>query len=254
MTTYIFRMDDISPVMNWNSFFALLQLFSKHNVKPLLGIIPDNQDKRLSREPYRPNFWKTMRQLVADNLVDIAQHGYQHLLRPRYTQQIPKYLMPTRPFSEFAGDPLHIQVDKIRRGQRILLDEGLSTTYWMAPNHSLDRVTLRALWLLGFSTATDGIALHPFFDEGILFIPQQTWRPRWSPGGVQTICLHSDSITVSEIRRLRHFLRRPHIIERFSSIASLGDTFKTREVTNAVFRTPYKLARYAKTLKAPASQ
>jgi predicted deacetylase len=248
-TTYIFRLDDVSPVMNWNKFWALVQLFSKHGVKPLLGVIPDNQDPRLSIEPYRHSFWQTIRQLVTDDLVDIAQHGYQHILQPRYTQRTPLYLMPNRPYSEFVGEPLEIQLDKIYRGKQILAQEGLETSYWMAPNHSLDRTTLRALRIAGFRAATDGIALHPFIDEGILFIPQQTWKPRWTPGGIQTVCLHSDFITVQEIKRLRLFLRRPRIVGRFSSLANQAQNYKDSSFGNTLFRAQYGLLRHSRNLK-----
>lgn len=242
-TTYIFRMDDISPTMDWNRFDALLRLFIANEVKPLLGIIPDNQDPRLAIDTPRSSFWETMRKLSGKNLVDIAQHGYQHILEPRYTAQLPSYLCPRRPYSEFAGDPLEIQVEKILRGKRILLDEGLDTTYWMAPNHSLDATTLEALRLTGFEAATDGIALYPFTDNTITFVPQQTWRPRWTPGGIQTICLHSDNITIEDIRRIRHFLRGPHHITRFSSVTSALPRNARTAIRNKAFQFSYRLAR-----------
>lgn len=245
-TTYIFRMDDISPTMNWNKFDALLSLFIANEIKPLLGIIPENRDPGLVAGNHKPNFWHKMRALVRDDLVDIAQHGYQHILEPRYTAKIPSYLYPRRPYSEFAGDPLEIQIQKILRGKKILQREGLNTTYWMSPNHSLDTTTLEALRLTGFEAVTDGIALSPFTDNAILFIPQQTWRPRWSPGGIQTICLHSDTITTQEVRRIRHFLRGPHEISRFSSVASCLTNDGTMNLQNRVFQWGYRLLRRAR--------
>lgn len=247
-TTYIFRMDDISPTMNWERFNALLGLFIANNIKPLLGIIPENRDPRLMLTPPRSNFWQTMRTLVKEDLVDIAQHGYQHILEPRYTAKLPSYLYPRRPYSEFAGDPLELQIEKILRGKKILASEGLETAYWMAPNHSLDATTLEALRLTGFTAATDGITHSPFTDNSILFIPQQTWRPRWSPGGIQTICLHSDNITIEEIRGIRHFLRGPHHVSRFSSVTSNLTNTATMQLRNQVFKATYRFLRSARNL------
>lgn len=245
-TSYIFRMDDISPTMNWKRFNALLSLFIANDVKPLLGIIPDNRDPGLMIAPPRPTFWETIRTLVREDLVDIAQHGYQHTLEPRYTAKVPSYLYPRRPYSEFAGEPLEIQIEKVLRGKTILSDEGLDTRYWMAPNHSLDATTLEALRLTGFEAATDGITLSPFIDNSILFIPQQTWRPRWSPGGIQTICLHSDNITIEEIRRIRHFLRGSHNITRFASVASNLTNAPKTHFRNKLFTATYRILRNAR--------
>ena len=37
-----FRMDDITPDMDWKSFEAFEQLFERYGCYPLLGIVPDN--------------------------------------------------------------------------------------------------------------------------------------------------------------------------------------------------------------------
>ena len=45
-----FRMDDITPDMDWKSFEAFEQLFERYGCYPLLGIVPDNLDPKLSVE------------------------------------------------------------------------------------------------------------------------------------------------------------------------------------------------------------
>ena len=44
-----FRMDDITPDMDWKSFEAFEQLFERYGCYPLLGIVPDNLDPESCR-------------------------------------------------------------------------------------------------------------------------------------------------------------------------------------------------------------
>jgi predicted deacetylase len=215
---YIFRMDDITPTMDWGRFESLMNLFMKHSIKPLLGIVPDNRDPNLCRQRANPRFWDEMRGLQESGAIDIAQHGYQHTLVARPGAALLASHCGTHEVSEFAGESYHDQVFKIAEGNRILLSHGITTTYWMAPNHSFDKTTLRALVDVGFTAVSDGVSLFPFRSCGLVFVPQQVWRPRWMPCGVQTICLHSNTITPSEIKELRLFIRRPYAFPGFSEV------------------------------------
>ena len=44
-TGYIFRLDDIAPNMNWQMLARVRKLFNHYNVKPIIGVIPKNEDK-----------------------------------------------------------------------------------------------------------------------------------------------------------------------------------------------------------------
>ena len=90
----------------------------------------------------------------------------------------------------------------------------------MAPNHSYDRNTLKALKENSFTAVSDGVALFPYRENGLIFVPQASWRPRWMPLGVHTICIHTNSITPHEVKRLRVFMRRPLNFTRFSEVVS----------------------------------
>ena len=41
------RLDDITPDMDWQRFYAFKALLDKYQVKPLIGIVPDNRDENL---------------------------------------------------------------------------------------------------------------------------------------------------------------------------------------------------------------
>lgn len=228
--TYIFRLDDITPAMDWGRFWALLQLFKRHGIKPLLGIVPDNRDPNLNRGPAHADFWEILRSLKSADDIDIAQHGYQHILVHRPKASI---LGPSegirKEVSEFAGDTYNDQAFRIKEGRLILEKNGLSTNHWMAPNHSYDGNTLSALRDNGFTALSDGVALFPYTEGGLVFVPQTSWKPRWMPFGVHTVCLHANTVTPREIKNLRLFLRRPYNFRRFSQVAEESAEFIKNE-------------------------
>ena len=251
-TRYIFRMDDITPTMDWDRFWSALNLLNRHRVKPLLGIVPQNGDPNLNcREPH-PQFWDTMRTLGRRGLVDFAQHGYQHTLSPKPGRALLKATHGTTvDRSEFAGYSYPEQLSRITKGRDILLEQGIDTTYFFAPNHSFDNTTLRALRTAGFTAVSDGIALYPFKSFGLTFIPQQLWTPRRMLTGVFTICLHTNEIRPSNLTTIRQFLRMPITCSSFQAEV---DTFKSsplRKVCNPLFKHAYSGMR---TLKRTVSR
>ena len=111
---YIFRLDDVCPTMNWTNFDELEKLFTKFGVKPIMGIVPDNQDQKLMVQSSRDNFWAKMKELSCNGWV-IAQHGYQHV----YVNKLGG-ILNINSKSEFAGLSYEEQMKKIRRGREIL--------------------------------------------------------------------------------------------------------------------------------------
>jgi len=239
--TYIFRLDDITPSMDWDRFWALMQLFRRHGIKPLLGIVPDNRDPNLNRRNSHPRFWETMRDLVESDSIDIAQHGYQHILvhRPKAALLGPAVGI-RKEVSEFAGDTYTDQAFRISEGQKILRRQGLTARIWMAPNHSYDQNTLKALRDNGFTAVSDGVALFPFSSKGLRFVPQTSWRPRWMPMGVHTICLHTNTITPTHIKQLRVFLRRPFRFVRFTEVVAEWQPSITQAAANEAYAAAYR--------------
>ena len=43
------RMDDITPDMDWEKFLAFKEILDAHDIKPLIGVVPDNKDENLHR-------------------------------------------------------------------------------------------------------------------------------------------------------------------------------------------------------------
>ena len=50
-TGILIRFDDIAENMNWSLMDKCESLFEKHNIKPVVGVIPNNKDKELLSYP-----------------------------------------------------------------------------------------------------------------------------------------------------------------------------------------------------------
>ena len=54
----LLRFDDIAENMNWRLMDKCEELFDIYNIKPVMGVIPNNQDETLKSFPQKQNFWK----------------------------------------------------------------------------------------------------------------------------------------------------------------------------------------------------
>ena len=60
-TGMLIRFDDISDHMNWRLMNKSEEIFDRYNIKPLLGVIPDNKDKEFLNYEKKDNFWQKVR-------------------------------------------------------------------------------------------------------------------------------------------------------------------------------------------------
>jgi len=198
---YLLRFDDLCPTIEYDRWQSCLSLIEEFGLKPILAVIPDNQDKELNLSPPDPEFWPWLRAMEAAGAT-IALHGYRHLCASQGES-----LLPLHHHTEFAGVPEVTQRRWIREGRGILRDQGLNPTIFVAPRHGFDCATLRALRMEGFPLLSDGFARVPFNRGGITWIPQQLWGPVEKSSGLWTICIHSNLIHVAQVDELRAFIR-----------------------------------------------
>lgn len=179
--------------MRRSSFERIRRTCDSLGIKPIIGVVPDNQDQKLCIDSQQVDFWQTMRELANNGWI-IAQHGYQHVYNHHKT--------------EFSGLPYDEQLQKISIGQKILTEKiGQTPAWFMAPSHSLDTTTCKALCALSFTHITDGIALYPFAKHGLTWVPQQLWRPISMPFGLWTICLHPNTMNDTQIDAMLEFVK-----------------------------------------------
>ncbi|MBQ6993266.1 MAG: DUF2334 domain-containing protein [Lachnospiraceae bacterium] len=159
------RMDDITPDMDWAKFLRFKELCDLYQVKPLIGVVPENQDAMLHIDEERDDFWECLLQLEKEGWV-IAQHGYTHIYSTKK-----KGCFPLNAISEYAGKPYEEQLANLKKGKQILESHGIYTDIFMAPAHSYDKNTLKALKEAGFRKMTDGFGDRPYEWKGLTFYP-----------------------------------------------------------------------------------
>ena len=75
------RMDDITPDMDWAKFLRFKELCDLYQVKPLIGVVPKNEDKNLSIDAPREDFWEYVKALQKDGwMTRVPAHCMSTLL------------------------------------------------------------------------------------------------------------------------------------------------------------------------------
>lgn len=201
MIKYFFRLDDIAPNMDWNNFYLVAEIFKRHNVRPLIAVIPDVKDPKLTNYPMKENFWSAIKEL-SDNGWTIAQHGYQHLSVGNGG------ILKIHKSGEFGGINLESQKVMISTGRKIMEEKSIFPKVFVAPRHSFDKNTIKALKQNNFNFISDGIALWPFKKWGIMWLSQILWRPRKGMIGLVTVALHTNTMSVDNIKDLAEFIEK----------------------------------------------
>lgn len=194
-TQYLVRFDDICPTMNWSMWERVETLLNQYQVKPLLAVIPDCQDPNLAHSEARSDFWNRVREWERQGWT-IAMHGYQHSY---VTQEAG--VLGIQKASEFVGISDQEQIEKIQKSMAIFKQQQVDPQFFVAPSHSFDQSTVKALLQVGINTISDGFGFYPYVDRtsGMLYLPQQMWRFRSMPPGIWTVCLHHNTWGEAEL-------------------------------------------------------
>jgi len=222
-TGFIFRLDDIAPNMRWEMMDKVKKLFNTYNVKPILGVIPKNEDKELKLYPLCAfNFWDEMKNLKGEGW-EIAMHGYEHV----YSIYCKKNdYMGYGGNSEFVGLPFEDQLKKLNLGAEIFKKNNLKVEIFFAPNHTFDINTVKACKSLGFKSIIDGYGLTPYYENEILFIPQLFYKLYSLPFGIQTIQIHLNYFNDEDYLNLEKFVEKNR-----KKIISYDQVYKTASNT-----------------------
>jgi len=233
MLKFILRLDDICPRMDWAKFLRLKKTIDAYNLKPLIGVIPDNKDVTLMPDPPKKNFWTLMRKYQRQGWT-IAQHGFEHLY---HTKDGGMFDISTQ--AEFAGLSLQQQVEMLAKGRAILKYQGLESDIFMAPSHSMDWNTVAALKMTNFKYVTDGYGLYPYEQEGLIFVPQLFESGLNFGKGIYTLCLHTNQMdTEKHFQKLEAFIVKnaAHFISFPDSYQYIDNGFFNKGLADNFFR------------------
>lgn len=219
---YIIRFDDFCPTMDWKVWEQIEPVLNKHGIKPIIAVVPDNRDPELIMEPARADFWEKVRAWQKMGWT-VALHGHQHLYTTKHSG-----LTKINNYSEFVGLSYEEQRNKLEQGLKIFAEHGVRANTWVAPAHSFDELTVKALLELGISTISDGYYFWPIKRLGATWIPQQLWRFRRMPAGLWVVCFHHNEFV--EQKHVDDFIRD---LETFSAdIISFDQALNDYRVRN----------------------
>jgi hypothetical protein len=210
MAKFIIRLDDACPTFNfekWNLFF---KIFDKYGVKPIIAVIPNNKSESFNTINEGLDFWEEVRKWQSIGY-NIAFHGYDHV----YITKEKGIIGLNNKKSEFAGLSLIDQEEKLRKGQEIFNREKVNTNVFVAPAHTFDFNTLKALKsCTNVEIISDGFALQGFIEHGFKWIPMQLWGPKKKKNGLWTLCYHPETANKKDLDELEKFiqLNRENII------------------------------------------
>lgn len=240
MSQYIMRLDDASEYMDVEKWQRMEDLLDQYHIKPIVGVIPDNQDPDMvGVYPKDEQFWKKVQRWKEKGWI-IALHGYTHVFETRKGG-----LNPVNDRSEFAGVPLERQKEKIRAGIRILRDHGMEPDIFFAPAHTFDENTLEALKEeSNIRIISDTIANDVYFENEFYFIPQQSGRVRKLPFKTVTFCYHPNIMTDMDFLKLEEFVNKT--IKAFCQLNSNDMKKRKRNIQDFILKGLYYKRRKRK--------
>jgi hypothetical protein len=212
----LIRLDDFTPNRNVAAWQRVEAICDSLQIKPLVACVPD--DRHFGTTPTTETFWKDVRALQAKGWA-IGLHGETHTLAPISRGCGREIFFATA--SEFVGLPEEAQYAKLSRAWNAFVGNGVRPVAFVAPNHGFDAVTVRALIKQGqLEIISDGVAVRPFRDRGLIWLPQIDWRVPlpFMAYGFRTACMHPESM---DARELRIFEKRARRARR--SIISMDD-------------------------------
>lgn len=204
MIKYLIRLDDACPTMDAAKWQRMEDILDRYGVRPMVGIIPHNEDPLQMIDAEDPDFWGKVSKWESKGWA-IALHGYDHCY---ISNEGMKGLNPLWERSEFAGVSLEKQKEKIREGVKILRSHNIDPKYFFAPSHTYDSNTLRALKEeSNIRVISDTIATKPYKYGEFAIIPQLGGHcSKMIIPGIWTFCLHPSVMSDANFISTESFL------------------------------------------------
>ncbi len=206
---FCIRLDNACPRMNLEKWNRVEHLLDQYEIKPLVGVIPDNQDPDFQAEPDH-SFWEKAVQWKNKGW-SIALHGLHHKLESHAPQGY--YQLSHSRKTEWAGKSTSEQYQMLLKGYHILEQHGLTPTCFFAPCHTYDASTIEALKLMAAQGKemyiSDGYSLKPYKKSNICFLPSMFDTPHKLPlDGTYTFVYHPNNMSSADFDYLENFLQQ----------------------------------------------
>lgn len=246
--TIFFRLDDFSHDKNHAMWDQILEVFDRHSVQVCIGVIPKNRDPSLNFADCISDseFWSQVKNLDNSGHT-VALHGLNHTYHEIDHGYLSELFVPCSSLSEFAGLSLFTQESKLKRSVECFHRHNVFPQVFMAPSHSFDATTLRAIKnVTSIKYITDGWSYRCFSHANLNFIPQQFGSLRSPLFSVNTYCIHPNTVDSNFASQLDDFITNYRdCIQSFSLCKSL--TYPERDFKDALI---HKISVFFRSIRA----
>jgi hypothetical protein len=235
---YLVRLDDACPTMDGKKWTQIEIILDKYNIKPMVGIIPNNSDSYLEVDEEDTFFWDKALNWQEKDWV-IALHGYNHSCISDEGG-----INPVHDRSEFAGVSLNVQEQKIEKGIGLFNEKKIDAKYFFAPSHTFDANTIIALRNKSeIRRISDTISFRPYRNDDFIFFPQQFGKLRdINIPGSWTFCFHPNNMKEEEFVALDLFIKKN--INKFISFDQIEiQNLKGKTIFDKIFSFLYFIKR-----------
>lgn len=203
MSKFIIRLDDACEKYLKDKWVRMEELLDKYGIKPLVGVIPKCEDPSMEQNGFDDDFWnRTIK--WREKGWELALHGFNHV----YSTECGG-LNPVNKRSEFAGEPLDIQMSKIEQGVAVLAEHDIHPRVFFAPSHTFDENTITALKNKSeIRIISDTVAFDIYRKYDFTFVPQQSGTVRKLPFKVVTFCYHPNTMKDNDYAVLEEFIKK----------------------------------------------
>ena len=203
LSKYIIRLDDACEKRDIDKWDRIETVLDNYDVKPLVGVIPNCEDPMMDRFSPDNKFWDRVHSWKNKGWI-IALHGYNHV----YATQCGG-INPVNKRSEFAGESLIVQKEKIRKAVALMREQGVEPEVFFAPSHTFDENTIIALKEeSAIRIISDTVANDSYTEYDMTFVPQQSGRVRLLPFNMVTFCYHPNTMSDEDFEILEKFLMK----------------------------------------------
>lgn len=240
---YLVRLDDACEYMNHKKWSKIEEILNKYNIKPLVGIIPNNEDVKTIIEKKDDNFYIKVKEWEKIGWT-IALHGFNHICESNSGG-----INPVHKRSEFAGVSLDIQRNKISSGYKILKKNGINPSFFFAPSHTFDLNTIESIKSeTEIKIISDTFTLFPYKYRGLCFIPCQMGKfRRLLLPGYWTFCFHPNEMTEIDFNEFERFISLN--VNKFISFNDIDyNNIKGKKIIDYTVFYLYKIYRILKSI------
>lgn len=200
---FLIRLDDSHINQDYDKWTRVMGILIAHNVVPLVGIIANNKDSNLFYTEASLSDYLAWLNYFETYFIP-AVHGYTHV----YIEE-PNPLYKGRATGEFGRMTSSQQEIRIKKAMNAINSwvKNSEVSWFVAPGHSFNKETLVACESLGLKIS-DGIAFWPFKSKkyNMKFMPQILNTPKRLFIGMNTFCLHPNTMENKDFLELEEFL------------------------------------------------